>query len=74
MKIIKLLALSLAARLMVASPAIGAPFSVDQVPGRLPKNVVPISYEIAIVPNSRALTLTGRESVLLEVRQATSTL
>jgi aminopeptidase N len=74
MKIIKLLALSLAVRLIAASPAIGAPFSVDQVPGRLPKNVVPVSYEIAIVPNSRALTLTGRESVLLNVREATSTL
>jgi aminopeptidase N len=74
MRIIQLLALSLAVRLIAASPAIGAPFSVDQVPGRLPKDVVPVRYQIVIVPNSQALTLTGRESVLLKVREATGTL
>jgi aminopeptidase N len=74
MRIIKLLALSITVRLIAASPAIAAPFSVDQVPGRLPKDVVPVHYEIAIVPNSQALTLTGRESVLLTVRKATRTL
>src|ERR1700679_3081657 len=70
MTIMTLLALGLVFRLLAASPAVGAPFSVDQVPGRLPKDVVPVSYEIAIVPDSRALTLTGREAVLLNVRQA----
>src|SRR5262249_50238613 len=74
MRIVKLVVLSLAVRLIAASPAIGAPFSVDQVPGRLPKDVIPVRYEIAIVPNSQALSLTGRESVLLKVREATSTL
>jgi aminopeptidase N len=74
MNIIKLLAVSLAVRLIAVSPAIGAPFSVDQVPGRLPKDVVPIRYEIAVVPNVRARTLTGRESVLVTVRNATSIL
>ena len=51
--------------------AIAQPFSVDQTPGRLPKNVVPTAYTIAIVPNAAAHTLTGRESVVLEVRAAT---
>jgi aminopeptidase N len=74
MRIIKLLALGLTVRLIAATPAIGAPFSVDQVPGRLPKDVVPVRYEIAITPNSQALTLAGRESVLLKVRQTTRTL
>src|ERR1700722_7304077 len=74
MRIIKFLALSLAVRLIAASPAIGGPFSVDEVPGRLPKDVVPVGYQIAIVPNSQALTLTGRESVLLKVREGTGTL
>jgi len=74
MRITKFLASSLIVPLLAASPAIAAPFSVEQVPGRLPKDVVPISYEIAIVPDSRALTLTGRESIRVEVRHATATL
>jgi aminopeptidase N len=75
MNIVKLLlAVSLAVRLIAASPALGAPFSVDQAPGRLPKAVVPVSYEIAVVPNLRARTLKGRESVLVTVRDATHSL
>jgi aminopeptidase N len=52
----------------------GAPFSFESTPGRLPKNVVPLSYEIAVVPNADALTLTGTESVRLQFRAATATL
>jgi aminopeptidase N len=75
MKLVKLLlAASLAVRLIAAPSAIGAPFSLDQTPGRLPKDVVPIGYEIAVVPNLRARTLKGRESVLVTVREATSIL
>ncbi len=51
----------------------GAPFSFDSAPGRLPKNVVPLSYDVAIVPNADALTLTGTESVRLQFRTATAT-
>jgi aminopeptidase N len=51
----------------------GAPFSFETTPGRLPKNVVPLSYEIAVVPNVDALTLTGTESVQLQFRAATAT-
>jgi aminopeptidase N len=52
-----------------AAPA--AAFSVDQAPGRLPKNVVPTHYTIAVVPNVAARTLSGRESIVIEVRSAT---
>jgi aminopeptidase N len=51
----------------------GAPFSFESVPGRLPKNVAPVSYDVAIVPNVDALTLTGTESVQLQFRAATAT-
>jgi aminopeptidase N len=51
----------------------GAPFSFETAPGRLPKNVVPISYDVAIVPNAEALRLTGTESVHLQFRAATAT-
>jgi hypothetical protein len=52
----------------------GAPFSFDSAPGRLPKNVVPLSYDVAIVPNADALELAGTESVRLQFRTATATL
>jgi aminopeptidase N len=68
------LILTLSAATMAILPATAAPFSFDQAPGRLPKNVVPSSYTIAIVPNTTALTLTGRESVLIRVRSATDTI
>jgi aminopeptidase N len=52
----------------------GAPFSFESTPGRLPKNVVPVSYDVAIVPDADALRLTGTESVQLQFRAATTTL
>jgi aminopeptidase N len=51
----------------------GAPFSFESAPGRLPKNVVPVSYEVVIVPDADALRLTGTESVQLQFRAATAT-
>jgi aminopeptidase N len=50
-----------------------APFSLDTVPGRLPKDVVPVSYSITVVPNASALTFTGSESVQLNFRSPTAT-
>jgi aminopeptidase N len=52
----------------------GAPFSFESAPGRLPKNVVPVSYDVRIVPDADALRLTGTESVQLQFRAATATL
>ncbi len=55
----------------LASPvAAEAPFSFDTAPGRLPKDVVPIDYSIAIVPDAGARTLTGTETVTLRFRSA----
>jgi aminopeptidase N len=51
----------------------GAPFSFESAPGRLPKNVVPVSYDVAIVPDAEALRFTGTESVKLQFRAATAT-
>ena len=51
----------------------GVPFSFDSAPGRLPKDVVPMSYEVAIVPNVDSMSFTGTESVRLRFRSATST-
>jgi aminopeptidase N len=49
-----------------------APFSFDSAPGRLPKDVVPADYDIAIVPDVGRHTFTGKESVTLQVRSATA--
>jgi aminopeptidase N len=51
----------------------GAPFAFDSAAGRLPKNVVPISYDVAVVPDVDTLSLTGSESVQLQFRAATAT-
>jgi aminopeptidase N len=51
-----------------------APFSFDTAPGRLPKNIVPDSYTVAIVPDLDTLTLAGTESVTLHFRTATATI
>jgi aminopeptidase N len=56
-----------------AAPA-QAPFSFDTAPGHLPKNVVPLDYTVAIVPNIEARTLRGTESVALMFREPTATI
>jgi aminopeptidase N len=59
---------------MVSPASAVAPFSFDTAQGRLPKNVVPLDYDIAIVPNLTDRTLAGEESVVLDFRAATDTI
>ncbi len=60
---------------LLAAPAFGeAPFSFDAAPGRLPKNVVPQDYDLALVPDIAAHTVRGTEAITLQVRSATATL
>ncbi len=60
---------------LVAAPALaGAPFSFDAAPGRLPKDVVPVDYTVAITPDIEALTFSGTQRVKLTVRTSTRTL
>jgi aminopeptidase N len=49
------------------------PFSFTSVPGRLPKNVVPLDYTIAITPDAVARSLRGTESVTLYFKESTAT-
>jgi len=51
-----------------------AAFSPDAAPGRLPRNVVPLDYAIAVVPDIEAKTFTGTETVTLRVRSAARTI
>ena len=75
------LGFSIAAATVLAGPTAQAqtviaptPFSFDTAYGRLPKNVVPLDYTIALVPNVAAKTLRGKESVTLNFREATATI
>ena len=63
-----------AALVLAASARAQAPFSFDSTFGRLPKNVVPLHYAIAITPDVASSTIRGSESVLLDFRQATDTI
>lgn len=61
--------------LAVAGPLCAAgPFVFDQAPGRLPKNVVPLDYTVAIVPDIEAKTTHGSQQVVLSLRTATAVL
>ncbi len=66
-------ALGLTATLAMPASA-AAPFAFDSAPGRLPKDVVPRSYIIAVQPDPDTLVLAGQESVLLDFRKATDTI
>ncbi len=59
---------------LASTLAAESPFSFDAAPGRLPKDVVPEHYEIAIVPNVKALTISGTEAVTLDFRRPTATI
>ena len=58
----------------VAAPAVAAPFDSDRAPGRLPKDVVPVDYRVAVVPDMDAMSIAGSESVTLRVRSPTGTI
>jgi aminopeptidase N len=67
------LALALASALLVTAGTCAgaeAPFSFDSAPGRLPKNIVPLNYEISIEADPESMSFHGHESVTLEFRQA----
>ncbi|MGJ4944256.1 M1 family metallopeptidase [Bradyrhizobium sp. HKCCYLS1011] len=47
-------------------------FAFDAMPGKLPKTVVPISYQIELTPDLARLTTAGQETVELELREPTA--
>jgi aminopeptidase N len=51
-----------------------APFNFETTPGKLPKDVVPLSYDIQLKPNIDKLTFTGSETVVLDVRKPVKTI
>src|SRR6186997_65164 len=51
-----------------------APFNFRTTPGKLPKVVVPLSYDIQLKPNIEKLTFSGSETVILDVRKPMKTI
>jgi aminopeptidase N len=51
-----------------------APFNFETTPGKLPKDVVPVSYDIHIKPNIEKLAFAGSETVVLDVRKPVKTI
>jgi len=45
------------------------PFSWEKTPGRLPKNIVPLRYDVRLEPDIEKATFTGSQTVSFEVRQ-----
>ncbi len=71
-----LVAASLAAlsAVLAAAASAEAPFNFDAAPGGLPKTVKPSAYKIDIATDLDKLTLTGHETIAVEVRQPTRTI
>lgn len=52
----------------------GAHVSVAQVPGRLPKTVIPVRYDISVAPNLQTMKIAGHERVTIRVLKPTKTI
>ena len=49
-----------------------APFNFDATPGKLPKDIVPVQYDLQLAPDIEKRTFSGQESITIEVKQPTS--
>lgn len=57
-----------------APSSVPAPFNFDTAFGRLPKNVIPLDYDIALTPDADSRTLSGHETIVLHFRAITDTI
>jgi aminopeptidase N len=66
----RILFIFLAVEFLIVSsaPASEKPFSFKSIPGKLPKEVVPLSYSVRIVPDIDNFAFAGTETVKLNVR------
>src|SRR5262249_6398672 len=64
---------AIAAVLLAVSATSAEPlYSFDSTPGKLPKSVVPTHYAIKLTPDLQALTITGSETVDIDVLESAS--
>ena len=48
------------------------PFNFETTPGKLPKDVVPVRYDLSLAPNVEQRTFTGEETVTVDFKKATN--
>ena len=60
------------ALLVCALPVLAA--ADEPLPGRLPRGVVPVHYDISVEPDARALSFAGRAVIDVEVKEPTETI
>ena len=56
----------------VAAARAEEPFRFESTPGKLPKDVVPVQYNLSLSPDIEKRTFTGSETVDIEIKKATS--
>lgn len=49
--------------------AASQPFNFDHAFGRVPKDVVPVSYLVALTPDIPAMNMRGEETIVLQFRK-----
>ncbi len=59
------------AAVAITTPSAFAKADLDAVPGALPKTIVPMLYDIDIVPDLATMKIRGRETVTIDVRRPT---
>lgn len=62
-----------AAALLLAAPA-AARVSAVSAQGHLPKTVIPLQYDISVVPDLKSMRIAGSETIAIEVRKPVSTI
>lgn len=66
--------LLIALLLLVSVPGWAGPrFSYEAMPGKLPRDARPVSYQIEITPNLQTLTFSGTEQIEIELLQPAAT-
>ncbi|QSA96442.1 M1 family metallopeptidase [Methylococcus sp. EFPC2] len=64
--------LAVLAQMFPAAHAVAAPPAADEVPTQLPRNVRPTHYDVAIVPDIKGLSFTGKVAIAIEVLEPSS--
>jgi aminopeptidase N len=59
------------ALMLTASAHADAPYEFGKMPGKLPRNVIPLQYSANLVPDLASKTFSGTETVEIEVLQPT---
>ena len=65
-------AIATALTLLAPAASAEAPFSFAATPGKLPKDVVPVQYAAHLVPDLKANTFLGSETIEIDVLKTTS--